>query len=121
MWRRAPTLASLQLSLASEDVPTPSLLSAQIYLAQKPVVKTARRETFCFATNSEAIGIRRQRIDRLYQDFQDESNQDTGKGFFNDKHNAKPWGDGAFLDFMLNSGAISRGRRTKGSPTFDVV
>jgi hypothetical protein len=123
VWARAPTLTSLQLSYASEgDIYlTPSLLSAQGYLAQKPVIKTARRETFCFATNSQSLGISRQAIDRLYQDFFDETAADTSKQPTDGRQAAKPWGDGAFLDFMLNSGTISRGRRSRGSPRFDVV
>jgi hypothetical protein len=124
VWPPAPTLASLQLSFASQQdaFPSASLLSAHGYLAQKPVIKTARRETFCFADNPQTSDVAtRQAIDRLYEDFFHEQTplllEDSAKG----QQAAKPWGDGAFLDFMINSGTISRGRRSKGRQAFELV
>lgn len=124
VWARAPTLVSLQLSFAGEQDAflSASLLSAHGYLAQKPVIKTARRETFCFAANPQMPEVSpRQAIDKLYADFFDEQTPLSVKNSPKGKQAAKPWGDGAFLDFMINSGTISRGRRSRGRQASELV
>lgn len=112
VWPPAPTPISLPLStcsqsFASEIIPTASLISAHAYLAHKPVVRTARRETFCFAHHLDQQEVwPRQASDRMLEDL-----VGLQKPLVEDSFKERQ--AGTFLDFMVMSGTISRRKRSR--------
>ncbi|KAJ9121940.1 hypothetical protein QFC24_004522 [Naganishia onofrii] len=123
LWKRAPTL-SLQLSSASRyssvdsapDLSAPSLVLAQKYFKEKPVIRTARRETFCLAgaTKDAPVGHL----------LDNSGSSDSGNRTVEERTSCEPpcvtaedlklpLRSDAFLDFMVNSGLIGRRKRSK--------
>jgi hypothetical protein len=116
---RLPVMAAIQLSNCSvgsaslDIIPTVSLLSAKRYLAEEPVIKLAKRETFSLARPAPCQ-------DGLVPDRPDGDSGTTrpfvvcpdGTSLARDIDEALVEAS-PFLDFMVRSGTISRRMRRR--------